>query len=262
MKAVSDTILRVSTLHKRFGGVYAVKNISFEVQSDQIFGILGPNGSGKTTLFNLISGITKPDGGKVYFQEMDCTGLPSHKLAKLGIARTFQNLRLFTGMTVLENVLAGGHLEVHTNLLDVGFTTKFYQQSEAKLLQNAVQLLEWVGLSDFQDLLANQLPYGAARRLEIARALMGKPKLLLLDEPAAGMNPSESASLSNLIRSIRDQGTTVVIIEHNVRLMVQLCDYILAIDHGEYLADGTPQNIVNHPAVIEAYIGSTDTTSL
>ncbi|MCX7836003.1 MAG: ABC transporter ATP-binding protein [bacterium] len=260
MKTSQDQpfLLQVCNLHKRFGGVYAVKDITFDVPTGIIYGILGPNGSGKTTLFNLISGVTKPDAGQVFFQGNECTAYPAHSLAKLGIARTFQNLRLFTGMTVLENVLVGGHLITPTNLWTIGFVQHSHKKIEAELYDKALQWIEWVGIQEYRDLLANQLPYGAARRLEIARALMSNPKLLLLDEPAAGMNPNEAASLSDLIRSIRDQGVTVVIIEHNVRLMVSLCDTILAIDHGEFLAIGTPNEIVRHPLVIEAYIGTSN----
>lgn len=254
-------LLQVTKLNKSFGGVHAVKDITFEVPETYIYGILGPNGSGKTTLFNLISGITPLDSGTVKLKNQDITSLPAHHLTGLGIARTFQNLRLFPRMTVLENILTGGHLGAHTSIFDIGFDTHKFKQSESSLLEKARHILLFIGLDSSSTLLANQLPYGAARRLEIGRALMSSPSLIMLDEPAAGMNPNEATTLSDLIRSIRNQGVTVVIIEHNVRLMVSLCDYILAIDHGEFSAEGLPKDIVNHPAVIESYIGTTETHS-
>ncbi|MDK9698616.1 MAG: ABC transporter ATP-binding protein [bacterium] len=254
----SDNTIALTTceLSKSFGGVHAVRKLSIEVPAGQIFGILGPNGSGKTTLFNLISGITKADHGEIEIFGKRVTGLPPHRMAEAGLARTFQNLRLFAGMSVLENVLTGGHRTVPTGFLAAAGHTRRHRESEKALLQRGRELLTKVSLHDQQHQIASQLPYGAARRLEIARALMTQPRLLLLDEPAAGMNPQEAQQLAILIRDIIAMGITVMVIEHNVRLMVTLCDYIVVLDHGEKIAEGTPEAIVQHPAVIEAYLGA------
>ena len=257
---MSPFALRINHLTKQFGGVRAVRDLQLDVTSNAIFGMLGPNGSGKTTAFNLISGLTKPDQGEVELLGKPVTGMPPHKICGMGLARTFQNLRLFNGMSVMENVLTGGHRTIPSTFTDAALSNHRHHRSEHELLDRAHALLVRVNLTGSEHLLASQLPYGAARRLEIARALMTQPSVLLLDEPAAGMNPVEALELAHLIRSIRDSGITVFVIEHNVKWMVSLCDRIAVLNHGEKIAEGTPSEIVSNPAVIEAYLGTPETT--
>jgi branched-chain amino acid transport system ATP-binding protein len=249
------SLLVVENLSRAFGGVRAVHELSFTLRPGGIQAIIGPNGAGKTTLFNLITGVLPPVTGHVIFHGREITGLSPHRLAALGIARTFQNLRLFTGMTALENVLLGRHLHVERGLLRSLLRTPALRRSERQAREQARELLAFVGLADQADTAAGGLPYGAMKRLEIARALAVEPKLLLLDEPAAGCNETESAALERLLRAVARNGITVVLVEHDMRLVMSLAGRILVLDHGQKLAEGAPAEIRANPAVVEAYLG-------
>ena len=250
-------LLALDGLSCRFGGLVAVGQVSFAVQPGEIFGLLGPNGAGKTTLFNLISGITPPSGGSVHWRGSTITGLPSHRIARLGIARTFQNLRLFGSLSCLENVLVGLHKRSHQPLIPALLGNGLFRRRQAQLEEEALALLRLLDLEPWAKQRAASLAYGDRRRLEIARALATGPELLLLDEPAAGLNPREKQELSALIRSIREQfNLSVLIIEHHVPLMMELCDRLAVLNFGERIALGTPEQVRRDPAVIEAYLGT------
>ena len=256
-RAGPSPLLAVDQLSCRFGGLVAVDQVSLQVQPGEIFGLLGPNGAGKTTLFNLISGITRPSSGAVYWKGMAITGAPSHRVAALGLARTFQNLRLFSSLSCLDNVRVGLHRHSRQPRLQALLGTKAFEQREAKLRLESWQLLESVGIAELADRPATSLSYGQRRRLEIARALACRPELLLLDEPAAGMNTPEKGELAALIRRIREaHSLTVLIIEHHVPLMMELCDRLAVLNFGRRIALGTPLEVRRNPAVIEAYLGS------
>ncbi len=250
------TLLTVRDLGVRFGGLQALRGVDLAVQEGEIFGLLGPNGAGKTTLFNVISGLTPANTGSVHWQERTIAGLSSHRIARLGIARTFQNLRLFHSLSCLENVLVGMHQHARQPPLAALLQRPSFQRREDQLQQQALELLALFGLEAAAQQRAASLSYGDRRRLEMARALASQPQLLLLDEPAAGMNPAEKEELRALIKRLTQQfQLTVLIIEHHVPLMLGLCDRLAVLNFGQRIALGTPEQVRRDPAVIEAYLG-------
>lgn len=248
-------MLRIEGITKRFGGLTAVDQVSLEVKQGEIVGLIGPNGAGKTTFFNILTGIYKPDEGRILFEEQPIHGLKPYRIAQKGISRTFQNIRLLKEETVLENVKVGLFHKTKSGLWSAILGLRSAKEEEAYVEKESLRALEMVGLSGFESKLAGGLSYGNQRRVEIARALVSQPKLILLDEPAAGMNAEEVQELTQLIRTINQGGTTVIIIEHNVRMVVGLCDRIAVLDHGVKIADDIPEAVIRNKSVIEAYIG-------
>lgn len=249
-------ILSLQKVEKIFGGLRAIGGVSFDVEPKQIFGLIGPNGAGKTTIFNCVTGVYTPEGGDVLFNGKSIRGHKAYDIALGGIARTFQNIRLFGEMTVRENVMVAGHHRSSAGLFATILRTKSYDDAEASIRKKADELLEIFELSSLAEEQSNSLPYGSQRRLEIARALMLDPKLLLLDEPAAGLNSAEADKLKEQIRWLRDRfGLAIVLVEHNMRVVMGVCEHVHCVDHGETIADGTPDVVKNHPAVLAAYLG-------